>query len=323
MQSQTRKVHPLLLIPVLFAVLAMSACTNGGAIVSAGTGGCGTTLTSVSGIWLGSGNFVGGGTTVGMIANGDLMILQITGDSPFTTPIMFRFYVGRYNSTTLTGTAEVYDGSGRLLEANQPLSLNISGTLNVTIGAATTLLPLCPLTDGTATAVYNRPTLSADGVNMIAGNWLYSIPTATPPYNLTYTFDSNNLLTGQDDPGCVYNGIWVDPNLARNLYRIEQLSLFSGNAGACDGFDDQGTVEFEGGGYNGFAFYLDANPASYQLIWVAVANGRAAYFTRFDRTSAPPALPLGVTSATPPNQTPTDNSNNVDIQCIPTPREPC
>lgn len=291
MNTTHRKAHPLL-IPVFLAVLFLNACADGGAITTGGPGGCGTTLTSATGLWLGSGNFVGGGQTVGMIAGGDLVILQLTPDSSLTAPVIFRFYFGSYNTTTLSGIAEVYDGSGRLLAADQPLNITVAGTLNVTIGPPRALMPLCPLIDGTANLVYNRPSVTQGGVNLIVGNWLFEVPSAQPPYTLNYIFDGTNFLTGNDTPGCLYNGIWVDPNPLRNLTRINALSLTNQQPGGCNGEDGGGNViQFEGDGYGGFAFFLDADPSSANILLTAVANGETAYFNLFTRVGASPLVP--------------------------------
>ncbi len=299
MKSGTRQVHPLL-IPALLAVLGLTACADGGVVGGPGTGGaCGVQLTTPVGIWIGSGNFIGGGTTVGLIAGGDLVVLRLTGDNPLNTPIVGNFYIGRYNTTTLNGTAEVYDGAGRLVAANQPLTITVASTLNVTVGAATTLMPMCPLTDGAGVSLYNRPSVDLNGEPVIGGIWEFSVPNATPPYTLTYTTDDTGNLVGNDTPGCNYVGRWRGPNPERNLYRIEELSL-TGIGGACDGDDGSGqSIPFEGDGYEGFALILDANPVSAEILWAVTANGRTAYFNRFNRTGG--SYDLGAPPPPPPD----------------------
>jgi hypothetical protein len=280
----------LMRVLALCAVLGLNACADGGAILSEGTA-CGVPLTTATGIWIGSGQFVGGGTTVGMIGGGDLLILQLTGDNPLNVPVTFRFYVGRYDVQTLTGTADVYDGGGRLLRANEELRIGVATTLNVTVGLATTLMPMCPLNDVTLTPLYDRSGVAQDGASLIVGTWQFEVPNATPPYTLNYTMDENRNLDGNDTPGCIYVGSWRSPNPLRNLYRIEDLSLTSQITGACDGFDESGTIPFDGDGYEGFAFILDPDPNQARILWAAVANGSVAYFNRFIRVSPPPDLP--------------------------------
>lgn len=287
----SRRVNPLL-VPLFVAVLGLNACADGGAIVASGTTGCGTQLTTPAGIWIGSGNFIGGGTTVGMISGGNLVVLQVTGDNPLNAPFVFRYYVGEYDPSTLAGTARVYNQFGRLLFANQELRIAVGGTLNVTVGAATTLMPMCPLTDGTLTPIFNRPSVTPDGDNLIVGTWQFEEPTQTGTYTLTYTMDATGNLDGTDTPTCTYLGRWRDPDPQRNLYRLEEMSLDSTVTGACDTDDPEfGPVNFVGDGYAGFAFILDPDPNQARFMWTVVANGQAAYFIRFNRTSAPPNLP--------------------------------
>lgn len=285
-----RRVNPLL-IPLLVAVLGLNACADGGAIVSGGTA-CGVELTTPAGIWVGSGNFIGGGTTVGMISGGNLIVLQVTSDNPLNEPFVFRYYIGQYNPSTLAGTASVYNQFGRELDRNQELRISVGGTLNVTVGSATTLMPMCPLTDSTNAPIFNRPSVTQEDVDLITGIWQFEdVPQAGSTYTLTYTMSADNGLDGQDTSGCVYAGRWQNPNPLRNLYRLDQMSL-SGVGGACDTNDPEvGTVNFDGDGYNGFAFILDPDPNQARVLWTVVANGQAAYFIRFIRTSNPPNQP--------------------------------
>lgn len=295
-----RRMNPLL-VPLFVAVLGLNACADGGAIVASGTTGCGTQLTTAAGIWIGSGSFIGGGTTVGMISGGNLIVLQVTGENPLNAPFVSRYYVGEYDPSTLAGTARVYNQFGRLLAANQELRIAVGGTLNVTVGAATTLMPMCPLTDGTGAPVYNRPSVIQDAVselpvNLITGIWQFEEATQTGTYTLTYTMSAtgptNGGIDGNDTPGCFYIGEWRDPDPQRNLYRFEEMSLSSQVTGACDTEDPEaGPVNFDGDGYHGFAFILDPDPNEARFIWTVVSNGQAAYFIRFNRTSPPPNLP--------------------------------
>lgn len=293
MDRPEKRLHPLL-IPALVAVLGLNACADGGAIISQGEP-CNVELTSPAGVWIGSGNFIGGGTTVGMISGGNLVVLQLTGDNPLNIPFVSRYYVGEYNPFTLVGTADVYNQYGRLLESNQELRIGVARTLNVTVGAPTTLMPMCPMVDGTGAPVFDRPSETQEGINLIAGTWQFEETTQTGAYTLTYTMDATGNLLGNDSPpGCNYAGRWLDldPQREHNLYRFDQMSLNSPSPGACDTFDPEvGPINFDGDGYNGFAFILDPDPNQARVLWTVVANGQAAYFIRFQRTSAPPNQP--------------------------------
>lgn len=291
--GRIRHVNPVL-IPFFLAVLGLNACADGGAIVAGGTP-CNVPLTTANGIWIGGGNFVGGGTIVGMISGGNIALLQLTGDNPLSVPNVFRVYTGTYTVAPgggLVGTADVYEGGGRLLASDQELRIGVASTLNVTIGPATALMPLCPLADGAGRLLYERPTVNQEEVNLLVGNWTFEASTDTGPYTLTYSMFADGGLNGSDTPGCVYDGRWRDTTIpARNLYRIEDMTLTNQVAGACDQVDTNGTVVFAGPGYQGFGFFLDANPESAQLLWTVVANGSAAYFMSFNRVSPPPAPP--------------------------------
>lgn len=307
MDRQPRMPHPLL-IPLLVAVLGLNACADGGAIVSGGATACGVELTTANGVWIGSGNFIGGGTTFGLVSAGNITVLRLVGENPLNTPVIGNFYFGRYNPQTGTGTAEVYDPAGRLLAANQPLTVTVAGTLNVTVGSATTLMPMCPLTDGTGDSLYVRPSIDLNDEPVIGGIWGFDVPAATPPYTLTYTLDDIGNLTGNDTPGCIYTGSWRLLNPARNLYRVENLELENQTPNACDGDDGTGgqSIPFEGDGYEGFALIMDANPVSAELMWSAVANGNTAYFNRFTRTGG--SYDLGAPPPPPPGE---DNNDGV------------
>lgn len=294
MPDTTRRLRPLRLPALVLAFAGLAACADGG-VIGGGGGGCGVELTAVEGAWIGPGSFLpGGGTVLAMIAEGEISILQLVGSSPLNDPITERIYLGTYDPVTLVGSASEYNAVGSLVSSTREVRITITSTLNVTVGTAQTLLPLCPFSDNTGASLYDRDSVVEDEVsggevNLLPGTYQLTIPAGAnqDPYTLTYNFDGAGLgggLGGDDTLGCVYNGNWRDPDPEHNLYHLEDMTLSSVG---CDTSD----TRFQGTGYRGHAYFLDATPFTANNLWTVVGNDQSGYFIRVTRESASPLPP--------------------------------
>lgn len=272
------------------AALALGACTNGGAISTGGGGkGCGMAITSPVGLWLGSGRFVGttpSDNVIGMIGPSDLVVLDVTGTDPLNAPLPGYFWFGRYSGTS--GVFTKYAGGG-LPIGQGTLDIGLNAYLNLAMGSGSALISMCPISNS-AGNLYDRPTVNAAGEDMIVGGWRFKIGQT---YQLDYVFDSGGFITGTDTQSCAYSGNWVADPQHKNLYHITGMSLTNGSPNACNGTDAQGNqVVFAGGDYNGLAMFFDTNVATApSTLWLAVANGKAAFFSKLTRSSTPPTFP--------------------------------
>ncbi len=290
----------MLRIMALAAVLGLAACADGGAIIAEGDP-CGVgapTIASENGIWISVANFLdppGGAITSAVLATlfeGELSMVRLDtsgGINPFLTPIVVNFYAGQYGQAG-SGSVRVYNAIGQAV-ATQPLIISRARTLNVSVGGQ--LIAFCPLSGGVQ-PLYNRPSITEDGTNLVVGRWRYIVPPNPPAfpneYRLDYDLGTTGALTGNDTTNCFYSGQWTDPDTNRNLYRIANLSLSAIPPGNCDGGDDEVVFSFIGSGYIGYAFILPGNPDN---LWSVVANDDAAYFVPFTRDSAAPGPPVG------------------------------
>lgn len=254
------------LLPALLLAGGVAGCIEGDFLGDQS----GEPVESPEGIWMGSGQFVGGGELVGLIQDGRYVIVQRINEQPV------RFYGGEYEpDSTDTWSATQTRYTGGVADRNIQTTITASVTLNILAGNDRAILPLNYISE-----LADREA----SLEIIADHWV-SLESQTG--GLLVTIDDIGTLSSTNSDGCFFNAdvSVIDPQ--QNLYRIDELELSEALPGDCAEQDAEGaTIEFAGGGYRGYAAFMDNNPDNSDFLWLIAANDERAFLHTFGRESA-------------------------------------